>query len=329
MQPGRVAHLDDDVARQRAHALQNALGHARLVARHHDDGHRLAHRAPHAQHNPRQNTALRGGHDGGIHAALVRRAQRQRALVIARRHGAQRGLDHADDRRQNHHRQQDRRGEHRVAAAVPSFAERAHRGHEHHNAEKTVDHRRNPRQQLHRGLEHAIQPLRAEERQINRRQQRHRHAQQQRARRHVYAAHNHRENAVDIRAGLPPRAGKEFQHADFPHRGQAVGQQKRADQRHAQHGYARRRQKDIFHHALQQRPFFVASLHIITRQKTSTAAPSPSGNRLGSGRMFFYFIISFHFVASPRKMEAICSTVISSVGFSRLTITAMPSIAMA
>lgn len=149
------------------------------------------------------------------------------------------------------------------------------------------------------------------------------------ARRHVYAAHNHRENAVDIRAGLPPRAGKEFQHADFPHRGQAVGQQKRADQRHAQHGYARRRQKDIFHHALQQRPFFVTSLHIITRKKTSTAAPSPSGNRLGSGRMFLYFTISFHFVASPRKMEAICSTVISSVGFSRLTITAMPSIAMA
>ena len=64
-------------------------------------------------------------------------------------------------------------------------------------------------------------------------------------------------------------------------------------------------------------------------QKNSTAAPSPSGNRLGSGRMFLYFTISFHFVASPRKMEAICSTVISSVGFSGLTITAMPSIAMA
>ena len=277
MQPGRVAHLDDDVARQRAHALQNALGHARLVARHHDDGHRLAHRAPHAQHNPRQNAALRGGHDGGIHAALVRRAQRQRALVIARRHGAQRGLDNAEDRR----------GEHRVAAAVPSFAERTHRRHEHHNAEKTVDHRRNPRQQLHRGLEHAIQPLRAEERQINRRQQRHRHAQQQRARRHVYAAHNHRENAVDIRAGLPPRAGKEFQHADFPHRGQAVGQQKRADQRHAQHGYARRRQKDIFHHALQQRPFFVASLHIITRKKIPLPRHPPQGTASAVEGCFF------------------------------------------
>ena len=206
----------------------------------------------------------------------MRRAQRQRALVITPRHGAQRRLDHTDDRRQNHDRQQDGRGEHRVAASVPFFAQRAHHRHKHHNAEKTVDDRRNARQQLHRRFKHAVEFLGAEEREINRRQQRNRHAHQQRARRHVDAAQNHRKNAVDIRAGLPPRAGKEVQHADFAHRRQAVCKQEDADQRHAQHGHARRRQKDDFHDDLQQGAFFIASLHTFPSQNTlPPAADNP------------------------------------------------------
>ena len=40
---GGVAHLHDDVGRQRAHAFEDALAQAaRLVARDHDDGHRFA-----------------------------------------------------------------------------------------------------------------------------------------------------------------------------------------------------------------------------------------------------------------------------------------------
>ena len=217
MQARRVAHLQHDVARQRAHALQNALGHARLIARDHDDRHCLAHGAAQAQHDARQHAGVCRRQHGGKDAALMRRTQRQRALVIAARHRADRRLHHADDRRQDHDRQQERRRQDGVALPLKRLAQRAHRRHQHHDTEEAVHHRRDARQQLNRRLDEAIDLCGAEVRQVHRRQQRHRHADEQRQPGHIDAAHDHREDAVDLRARPPRPAQKEPAEADLLH----------------------------------------------------------------------------------------------------------------
>ena len=177
----------------------------------------------------------------------MRRAKRQRALIIAARHGAQSRLDHADDRRQDHHRQQQRRGKDGVSPPVYGFADRAHKRHQHGDAEESIDDGWNARHQLNGRLYHAIRLLRAEEGQIHRREDGNRHSHRERQPRHIDAADDHREDAVDVRTGLPHPAQQKIVQADFLHRRQSVCKKKDADQRHACNGHTGRKQKDDLH----------------------------------------------------------------------------------
>ena len=146
-----------------------------------------------------------------------------------------------------------------IALPLPSHLSPSARtsGHQHHNAEKTVDHRRNARQQLHRRLEHAIQLLGAEERQINRRQQRQparpaaarppsrRRCPQssEKCRRYPRRASTSCRKGSSARRFPPSRAG----------RWQTGTMQISATHSTDTHAAAR---KTIFHHALQQAPVF-------------------------------------------------------------------------
>ena len=97
VQIGRVAEFDDDIRRHRAHAVEYARREHRLIARDHDDRHRFPDDAPQPQNDGSHDARFCRGHFGAEDRAFLGRAQRERALVITFRHGADSVFRHADD----------------------------------------------------------------------------------------------------------------------------------------------------------------------------------------------------------------------------------------
>ena len=81
----------------------------------------------------------------------MRCAQRERALVIALRHGAQRRFRDADDGRQDHDAEHDGGRDDALAAAEHGLQGRD----EHDKAEEAIDDGRDAGQQIDGGLQHA------------------------------------------------------------------------------------------------------------------------------------------------------------------------------
>ena len=231
MQVRRVAHFHYDVHGHGAYALQKTLGHTGLVARHHHHGHGFAYGAANAQDDGSQNTASGCGNHRAEHAGLPRRPQRKAAFEIAFGYCANRRFRLQNDRRQNHHRQQDARGEHAVSVPAEGFL---HKGHDGRKPEEAVDHRRDAGQQRHRRLEHPVQLVVTEPDQIDRRQYAQRRAQKQGAAGDIHAAQNHGQNSEDFIAGPPGLPGQKLPETDLPKEGDAVGEQEEADQQNRQ-----------------------------------------------------------------------------------------------
>ena len=78
------------------------------------------------------------------------------------------------------------------------------------------------------------------------------HADDNGAGRDVNAADDHRQDAVDIIARLPGRAGQKVQHADLADGGDAVGKQENADQSYRKNGRKRADKKHAVHHDFEQ-----------------------------------------------------------------------------
>lgn len=156
---GRVGHFQHNVRRQRAESLQRPARHRRLVARDHNHGHRLADGAAHTQNDGGKDAGFRRGQDGEEYAALMAGAERERAFVIAFRHRADGRFRYVDDGRQDHNAQNDRRGQHARAAAAESVADG---GYDDRQPEKAVYDRGDARQQVHGGLQEAVESGRTE-----------------------------------------------------------------------------------------------------------------------------------------------------------------------
>ena len=118
---------------------------------------------------------------------------------------------------------------------------------EHDKAEEAIDDGRDAGQQIDGGLQHAVEPLRAEARQIQRAQQAQRDADEDRAARDEDAGDDHGEDAVEVLIRRPGHAEQEFAEADLMHGGDAVGKQENADERHGKDGDAGRQQEDDLH----------------------------------------------------------------------------------
>lgn len=258
MEVGGVAHLDDDVRGHRAQALEQTLGHPGLVARDHDDGHRLTDGAANAEDDCRQHAGFCGGQHGVEHAALMRRAKGKAALVVAVGHGVKARLADRDDGGQDHDAQQHGGGKQAHALAAldveHGFEERRldhglHGGHKHDHAEEAVDDGRDAGQQLHRREHDLIDAGRRELGHVDGRQQADGHADEDSPRRDVDAAQDHRQDAEDVVAGLPCRAQQELERADLEQGGHTVGKQEDADQRHRQDGHTGAESEHALHNA--------------------------------------------------------------------------------
>ena len=236
MQVGRVAHLQHDVGGHGAHALEYALGNDGLIAGHHDDGHGLADGAAHAQHDAGHDAGDGSGNDNAEHRALVIGTQRQRTLVVLLGHGIECALRNGDDGGQDHDAQQHGSGQKRQAAARHIVANKRH---DHHQAEEAVDNRRDTRQELYARLEERRDLAAGEPRQEDGAQKPRRNADQDGAGGHVDAAHDHREDAVDIVGGTPRSAEKKLGKADLRDGRHAVREEKDADESHREDRYPR------------------------------------------------------------------------------------------
>ena len=154
------------------------------------------------------------------------------------RHGAQRRFRYIDDGWEDHHRQhEDRREQTRARAEVKGPLDG---GDEHDHADQTVDHRGDAREQLHRRADDRRKPWRGRLRQKYRRQQSHRHADEDSARRAVDARKNEGEDAVLCARGgvcrVPDLAQQELKQADLADGGNARENQVDADEQHERYG---------------------------------------------------------------------------------------------
>ena len=227
MQVGRITHLQHDVRRHGAHAVEDAARNGRLVAGYHDDGHRLADRAAHAQHDAGHDAGHRSGHDDAEHRALVIGAERQGPLVVFLGNGIKRALRHGDDGGQDHDAQQHGGRQKRETAPRHVVANERHHDHQ---AEEAVDDRRDARQKLHAGLEHRRHAPAGEPREEDGAQEPCGHAHDDGAGGHVDAAHDHREDAVDIVGGTPGGAEEEFRKAYLGDGRHAIREEEYADE---------------------------------------------------------------------------------------------------
>ena len=134
--------------------------HARRVAGHHHHGHRLADRAPHAQHHRGEDARTRRRHHHAPDRLPLGGAHGQAGVAVALGHRVQRILGHADDRGQRHVGQDQRAGEggqpggHAQRLRASSGATSGH-------AEEAQHHRGDARQHLDHRLEDLARPARA------------------------------------------------------------------------------------------------------------------------------------------------------------------------
>ena len=237
-----LAHLGGDGRGHGADGIGERLRDAVAVAGGEQHGHRFADGAAHAEHARGEQAVARGGEEHAAHGFPLVRAERERGLAIAVRHGAQRVLGERDDERDAHQREDDSAGEQvralRRAGLGAREVERHHdvapgaagrRGEdvlddrpEHHQADEAPDDRRNRREQFDDDLERLLHlPLR-ELRDVHRRAQAHRHGDQQRDGRDAEGADDQRERAearvvAGRGIGNPARAGEELHPVELRH----------------------------------------------------------------------------------------------------------------
>ena len=182
-------------------------------------------------------------------------AHGDRALVVGVRHRAQRGLGYADDGRQDHDAEQDGRGQNGRARGDVRPEELGHIQHDRRDddhAEEAVYDGRDAREQLGARLEDAVDALRAVERHEDSGQQADRHADNNCACGDVKAADDHRQDAVNVIARTPGRAGQEVEEPNLLHGRDAVGKQENADQGNCEDGSECTDKEHAVHHVFTQ-----------------------------------------------------------------------------
>ena len=156
----RIAHLDDDVTRQRCRRREQRGDELRRVADEHLHGHRLADGARHREHDSRQDARRCSGHDDVDHRLPPRRAEREARLLQRLRHSIERIRADGEDCRHDHDGEHERRREH---AEARRRAERiAHVRHEQHQADVAVDDRRDGDVEIRRRAHDVLEPGRSD-----------------------------------------------------------------------------------------------------------------------------------------------------------------------
>ena len=238
MQAGGVAHLEHDVCRHGADALEHAAGQARLVARYHDNRHGLADGASNTEHDAGQHAGLSSRYHNREYGTLMPCAHGDGALVVAHRNRTQRRFGHADDGRQNHDAEQDGRRQNGRAGNILMEHVRhcTDRRYDDDHAEEAVYDGRNTSQQLGARLEQTVQLFRTVECHEYCGQQTDRHADNDRTGGDVQAAEDHRQDAVNVVARLPLCTGEEVQQANLLHGRHTVRKQENTDEHHREDG---------------------------------------------------------------------------------------------
>ena len=156
----RIAHLDDDVTRQRCGRREQRCDDLRRVADEHLHGHRLADCARHREHDSRQDARRCGRHDDVDHRLPPRCAEREARLLQRLRHGIERIRADGEDRRHDHDGEHERSREH---AEARRRAERiAQVRHEQHQADVAVDDRRDGDVEVRRRTHDVLEPARCD-----------------------------------------------------------------------------------------------------------------------------------------------------------------------
>ena len=216
MQINRIAHLHDDIAGQRAHALEQALGHGGAVARNHHDRRSFANGAADAENYTRHYAAFGRGQHHAEYTAFMTCPQCQRAFIIAGRNGIQRRFRYGDDGGQDHHAQQDAGRQQRGTRAAEDFA---YQWHEHHQTEEAVYDRRNTGQQRYCRAHDPYGFLRGKAGHEDGGQYSGGNARNQCSGGNINGSQNEGQDAEDLIARLPFPAGQEIPHTNPCHAG--------------------------------------------------------------------------------------------------------------
>ena len=101
---GRIAHLHDDVGRQRADIGEEPVGEHGAVAAHPDDRHRLTDRSADAEDERGDDTSARRGEHDAEHCLRLGIAHGERTFIVLLRHCLQRIFCKGGDRGKDHDR---------------------------------------------------------------------------------------------------------------------------------------------------------------------------------------------------------------------------------
>ena len=97
-----IAHFQYDIGGQGSHTSCDALWHTCLIARNHDNCHRLSDRPADAQNDTCHDTGLCRRDDRKENASLLGRTQGKCSFIIWCRNTADSGFTDADNGRQDH-----------------------------------------------------------------------------------------------------------------------------------------------------------------------------------------------------------------------------------
>lgn len=213
----------------------NSPGHVGHIAGHHDNGHGLANGPTHPQDNSRGHPApgRRKGHPE--HRFQVGGAQGQGGLLILLRDRSERGLGDTDDGGQDHNGQHHNRCQ--QAGAGGQTEGLLNPGHQHNHTNQAVNHRGNPRQQLHRRVNDRSHPGIGHLGQVNGCHQPNGDPDQHRSGGTVDGGEDKRQNPVrGVRGrGGPGLSQQEIRQANFLHRGHTRNNQVHTDDQHKAH----------------------------------------------------------------------------------------------
>ncbi|CDN41200.1 hypothetical protein BN871_AC_00940 [Paenibacillus sp. P22] len=220
---GHVRHLHDDVARQHGCRLQQAVGQLRRVADDHDDGHRLADGAGHAENARLDDAAARSGQDDAGHGLKAGRSQSVRALNIFAGNGADRIVADAGYGRQDHDGQHQRGRQHPIPEIAPRHG--AQRRNEQRKPHVSVDDGWDADEQIQDRTDYPGQSGRSELGKEQCRQNRYRHRDRQRKGGNHEGARDEDERSVLVvlrfplggQEKLPQGDALEGQHAGAEH----------------------------------------------------------------------------------------------------------------
>ena len=228
MQARRVGKAGCNVGRKGTNRVEQAVGELCDVPADQNDRGRFAEGAAQRQDNRGDDAGHRRGEHGAEDGALLRGAERQRALVITLGYRAQGVFADADDSGQNHDAEHERRRQ----QARPAAAEcAAHKGNDNDEPEIAVDDGRDARENIDDGLHDFVQPFGAVKRHKHRDKQADGYADHERAGRGVRRADDKRADAVQIVTGQPGSPENKVKKADFCDRRNGENKQINADDR--------------------------------------------------------------------------------------------------